>query len=322
MTEAFGPLGAYGEVRLGTSALRLQFSVEPALPPQVMLDSTTGVISGSIMAMRVAGRQYAITARWSSSGEVAASCYVAFAIVSSDVADLCNNAFLKDHLPAAPFRESSASPRSRVATSQDSLRDASAASPWPAVGSSMVASPQHGAAWPLLAPQGSLTPRTPTPGHAASLGGCSSARGAYPGQRSRSAMSGPRHIGRLRKYSPDPFQQAPRSVSSASTTQPVRPSTSAEIWTRHSHSEGWTAACKSDIAADLERPATSGQMSQRNYLPDAVGTQTKSRVAVFPLGRPLRERAAAAAAAEARRPWSRLAALSSSPGGSGLPQAL
>lgn len=78
----------------------LRFEIHPPLPAAVALDEITGVISGSPLMEHVAGRQYTITARWEVSGQVAARCAVAFAVVSASLANLCNAAFLGQEPPA------------------------------------------------------------------------------------------------------------------------------------------------------------------------------------------------------------------------------
>jgi len=78
----------------------LRFAIEPALPAKVMLDAVTGVIGGSPLMEHAAGRQYMITARWEASGDIAGRCAVAFAVVSTDIASMCNAAFLGEEPPA------------------------------------------------------------------------------------------------------------------------------------------------------------------------------------------------------------------------------
>eukprot|EP00931_Biecheleriopsis_adriatica_P080540 TRINITY_DN5388_c0_g1_i1.p1 TRINITY_DN5388_c0_g1~~TRINITY_DN5388_c0_g1_i1.p1 ORF type:complete len:2831 (-),score=625.54 TRINITY_DN5388_c0_g1_i1:33-7991(-) len=78
---------------------QLKFSVTPALPAQVSINESTGVISGCPLMEHVAGQQYMVTAALEASGEIVGRCAVTFAIVPASVARLCNSAFVGQALP-------------------------------------------------------------------------------------------------------------------------------------------------------------------------------------------------------------------------------
>lgn len=79
---------------------RLRFEVHPPLPAKVSIEPSTGVIRGSLLTEHAAGGQYTVTARWEETGELAARCAIAFAVVPADLAAACNGAYLEQQPPA------------------------------------------------------------------------------------------------------------------------------------------------------------------------------------------------------------------------------
>lgn len=92
---------------------RLRYKVNPPLPAGMSLDAISGVISGCALIEHAMGKQYTITAFWKDTEEAAAKCAIAFAVVSADVAMMCNSAYLNEQPPA--FR-STHSPRANHVT--------------------------------------------------------------------------------------------------------------------------------------------------------------------------------------------------------------
>jgi len=78
----------------------LRFEVHPPLPAKVNIDAATGVISGCPFMETRLRSQHTIVVKWAKSGEVVAQCPMAFAVASSDLAALCNAAYLDQQPPA------------------------------------------------------------------------------------------------------------------------------------------------------------------------------------------------------------------------------
>jgi hypothetical protein len=76
----------------------LRFAIEPQLPANVHMNEQSGVITGSPFREHV-GCQYTVMVRWADTGKVAGCCALAFAVVSADLASLCNNAYLGQEPP-------------------------------------------------------------------------------------------------------------------------------------------------------------------------------------------------------------------------------
>lgn len=89
----------------------LKYEVSPALPAAVRFDTTTGTISGSPILPYVPGAQYTVVVKWGEEGQPGqALAYASFAcaVLPSELAQMCNNAFLATEPPA--FREFVVSP--------------------------------------------------------------------------------------------------------------------------------------------------------------------------------------------------------------------
>eukprot|EP00928_Gymnodinium_smaydae_P071184 TRINITY_DN54844_c0_g1_i1.p1 TRINITY_DN54844_c0_g1~~TRINITY_DN54844_c0_g1_i1.p1 ORF type:complete len:2854 (-),score=460.34 TRINITY_DN54844_c0_g1_i1:21-8582(-) len=134
-----------GEVVTAASspdACQLTYSVTPNFPNAISIDPLSGTISGSPFSEQASGCQYNVVAKWSN-GDVAALCAVAFAVVSPELASLCNGAYLGWIPPS--FRSSPE--RSRAATR---LADA------PCADADADAEQQHNLLPPCVAPASPL----------------------------------------------------------------------------------------------------------------------------------------------------------------------